>query len=186
MNTKFDWDAVWDRKGSSESADAIEISGFESVVIDTAAACAELCRMMDIQDTESALEIGCGAGLLARHMKCTFVGTDRSPFMVKKAIEVSHLSAVVCDADYLIFRDKSFDHVYAFGVFHYFPDYEYANRCIAEMKRVARKGIAVLDVPLETHDSNHLLFEKDFFPGWDFGPPLYQREHKRYNAYLRL
>lgn len=61
----FDWNAVWERKGKSESNDAYEVSGFEHFKeFDTEAAVNILVAEMAIQPTDSLLEIGCGAGLL--------------------------------------------------------------------------------------------------------------------------
>jgi len=183
------WDAVWDRKGHAETNDPFEISGFENFRdVDTQAAAEKLIELLNIQQSDSVLEIGCGGGLLARHLlaRCNYVGTDRSCAIVNKMIEINKCSALRCDANDLIFKDKSFDHVFAFTVFHYFPDHSYAHQCLAEMTRVARKSVCVSDLPIESHDPTHLLFEESFFKGWQIGRSLYPREHKRFTAVLTL
>lgn len=185
----FDWNAVWERKGKSDSNDAYEVSGFEQFKeFDTEAAANILVAEMGIQPTDSLLEIGCGAGLLGRHLKsvCTYVGSDRSPAMVAKAIEINKLSAICCEANNLPFKDKSFDHVLAFCMFHYFPDRDYTLKTIAECQRVARKTICIADLPKQSHDKNHQLFSEDQFAGWIISGSLYQREHERFNALLKL
>lgn len=178
--SQFDWDEVWNRKGNSASLDHVEISGFENTVLDSQAAANGLIKLLDLKPDDTVLEVGCGGGVLARHLSCKYVGCDRSEPMVKKTIILNGFSAVVCDADNLIFRDKSFDKVFAFGVFHYFPDYEYARRVLVEMERVARSLIFVADLPRSSHDSNHLLYQDDFFSGWQISPGFYT--DKRFNA----
>ena len=185
----FDWNAVWERKGKSESSDAYEISGFENFRdFDTAAAAERLVKEMGIEHGDSLFEIGCGAGLLGRHLKehCHYVGSDRSPAMVRKAIELNKVSVLRCDANDLPFKDKSFDHVLAFCMFHYFPDQAYAQQTIAEMKRIARKSVCISDLPKESHDPNHLLFNEAMFAGWTLTGTLYTREHERFSALLKL
>ncbi len=184
-----EWDAVWDRKGNEETNDPFELSGFENFrSVDTEAAANKLIDMLGIQSADTVLEIGCGGGLLARHLmtKCNYVGTDRSASIVRKVIAINGCSALRCDANDLIFKDKSFDHVFAFTVFHYFPDHDYVQKCLAEMKRVAKKAICVSDLPVESHDPTHLLFQESAFAGWQITGGLYAREHRRFTAVLKL
>ena len=42
----------------------------------------------------------------------------------------------------------------------YFPDMEYADRVVSEMKRVSKKGILIGELPTKSHESKHLLFTK--------------------------
>jgi ubiquinone/menaquinone biosynthesis C-methylase UbiE len=181
----FDWDAVWDRKGSTTSDDHLEISGFESFrEIDTEKAADALIKLMGIEPDHLVFEIGTGAGLLGRHLKdkCIYIASDRSPSMVAKTIALNNFQALRCDAIDLPFKDKYIDHVFAFGVFHYFPSFDYGRTCLQEMERVARRAVCVSDIPTESHDSNHLLFKQDFFPGYSFSSSLYPRQHHRFTA----
>jgi ubiquinone/menaquinone biosynthesis C-methylase UbiE len=183
----FDWNAVWDRKALSED-DALDISGFEHYRgTDTLPWAQNLVKIMQIEPEHTVLEIGCAAGLLGRHLKhlCHYIGTDRSEPMVKKTIALNQFSALRCDANDLPFKDKSIDHVFSFGVFHYFPDQEYAQKTISEMLRVARISICVSDLPKESHDPNHLLFNESDFAGWQISGSLYPREHERFTAFRR-
>ena len=180
-----DWNVVWDRKGATESSDHFEVSGFEHFRdFDTAAAADVLIDLLQIKPEDKVLEIGAGAGLIGRHLqtKCNYVASDRSASMVAKSIELNRYSAVCFDADDIVFKDKSFDKVFAFGVFHYFPDYAYARRAIDEMIRVARVAVCVIDLPTASHEPDHLLFDESFFADWIIGDSLYKREHKRFSA----
>ncbi len=185
----FDWNAVWDRKASTESTDTLEISGFESYrEIDTEAAAVRLTQIMGIKPEHTVLELGCGAGLLGRHLKdmCLYIGTDRSEPMVKKAIEINRFCALRCDANDILFKDKSIDHIFAFGVFHYFPDRAYVEETISEMMRVAKIAVCVSDLPKESHDQNHLLFNETQFSDWQLSGSLYAREHERFTVVKSL
>ena len=179
---KFDWDEVWNRKGASDSEDHVYVSGFENTVLDSARAAAELVKLLEIKPEDTVLEIGAGAGVLARHfhMNCHYVATDKSELMVKKTIALNGWSAVTCEANDIIFKDKTFDKVYAFGVFHYFPDHEYARKVLQEMLRIAKVAVSVCDVPRISHDDNHLLYQDSFFDGWEITEGFYTE--RRFNA----
>ena len=185
----FDWNEVWDRHGQMDSQDHMEVSGFQSFRdVDTANCAARLIELCKIKPEDTVLEIGCGAGLVGRHLDnyCHYIGSDRSFAMVKKTIQLNQFSALAIAADDIVFKDKSLDHVFAFSVFHYFPSYDYAKTAIAEMIRVAKKSVCVSDIPTESHDGNHLLFDENFFEGWQISGGLYPRQHKRYTAHLEL
>ncbi len=184
-----DWKAIWDRNGNTKSLDRYDISGFENFrSFDTISATDQLCQLLDIQADDAVLELGCAAGLLAQHLKhrCRYVGTDYSENIVKKTIEINGVSALCCEANDLVFKDKTFDHVFAFSVFQYFPDYDYAHQVVSEMIRVARKSVCVSDLPVASHESAHLLYREDFFAGWEITSAFYPREHRRFTATLRL
>jgi ubiquinone/menaquinone biosynthesis C-methylase UbiE len=187
--TTTDWKSVWERKAKTESEDQFDISGFELFrELDPEAAAKNVCQLMGAQPGESILEVGCAAGLLGRFLDLQFdyVGSDACVDMVKKTIKLNNFSAVHCDADDLCFKDKSFDYVFAFSVFHYFPDLEYAARAISEMKRVARRAICISDLPPVSHDPSHQLYTVAFFDGWQITDGFYSRELKRFTATLKL
>jgi ubiquinone/menaquinone biosynthesis C-methylase UbiE len=180
----LDWKMIWDKKGSS-SADRIELSGFEKCRdFDTVGATNHLIELMHISRSDSVLEIGCGAGLLGQHLKdyCRYVGSDRSQTVISRSIELNGFQAICCEANDIIFKDGSFDHVFAFSVFQYFPTHTYARTVLDEMFRVARKCVCVSDVPEVSPEPNHLLYAKDFFAGWSLSGPFYKQESLRFTA----
>jgi ubiquinone/menaquinone biosynthesis C-methylase UbiE len=185
---KTDWDAVWDRKAASDSLDAQEISGFTEIKIDAEATARLLADRLELSKNDRVLEIGCAAGTVGAHLRkwCEYVAVDRSAGMVEKAIQISRVAAIRCPANDLLFKDKSFDKVFSFGVFHYFPDHAYARQVLAEMQRVARTLIMVSDIPIESHDPTHTLYPESFFDGWELSGPVYQREHRRFTARRKL
>lgn len=180
----FNWNEIWDAIGNSESSEHRVISGYEQGKFDSRTIADQLVSLMDINNVDRVLEIGCAAGMLARHFhrSCKYIGSDCSQSMVRKTIELNGFSAVTCEANDLIFKDQSFDKVFAFGVFHYFPNHEYARQAISEMKRVARKMVLIADIPKASHDDKHLLYEESFFNGWEISSGWY--DDKRFNALI--
>ena len=89
------------------------------------------------------LEVGAGSGLLleriARHVARAF-GTDLSAEILKLVPRAPNIEVQQMDSDALRFPDASFDKVVLNAVIQFFPDRDYAARCLAEMARVCRPG----------------------------------------------
>ena len=178
------WKEVWDRKGSENSTDIRTIDGFESTSADLEKIAGNITKVMDIKPTDKVLEVGCGAGGVAQYLKCDYVGVDYSRPMISKHISLLKNSILYSEANNLIFKDKSFDKVFIYGISHYFPNHEYANQVISEMKRVAKKCIFIGDLPFKSHRDTHLLYKKEDFKDWIILEPYYNP--LRFNVYLEL
>jgi len=178
------WLEVWERKGSLQTDDLREVDGYEHTSIVPENAAKGIIEALDIRKEDRVLEVGCGAGMLAQYIDCDYVGIDYSRPMVKKHIEILGNSVLFGYADDLIFKDKSFDKVFSYGVFHYFPDKAYAFRAISEMIRVAKKSIFIGDLPFDSPRKEHLLFRKEEFDAWDVTDGFYNE--LRFNAFLNV
>lgn len=181
------WKQIWIRKGNAEKevTDLLAYDGYEATQVDMKAVAAEITARLDIKKTDRVLEVGCGAGALAQYLDCDYVGVDYSPTLVQKHIEILHNSVLIGEAADLIFKDNSFDKVICYGVFLYFEDKEYAVRAAAELKRVAKSGVLIGELPIRSHRDEHLLFTPDEFKGWDISDGFYDPYRQdRFNAVL--
>lgn len=95
--------------------------------------------VVPLSKDRDVLEIGCGTGLILRHVAPVArraVGLDLSEGMLQKAQERG-LETVKGSATELPFDDHEFDLVYSFKVLSHVPD---LDRALAEAARVTRPG----------------------------------------------
>ncbi|WP_333649894.1 class I SAM-dependent methyltransferase [Lacrimispora sp.] len=179
------WKQIWTRKGLADSSvtDLLAYDGYEATKVDMEEVARQIAKRLDIQKNDKVLEVGCGAGALAQYLDCDYVGIDYSPTLVRKHIEILHNSVLTGEAADLPFKDKSFDKVICYGVYLYFDNKEYADKATKELLRVAKKGVLIGEIPMRSHRTEHLLFNKEDFQGWDISDGFYDPYRKdRFNA----
>lgn len=93
----------------------------------------EVLNLVNINDSKSILDVGCGAGLLQRYVK-NYVGVDLS-FELLKKFEGKRVVGTGFD---LPFKDKSFDYIFCVTVLQ---DVKDKIEFIKEMNRVGKKLI---------------------------------------------
>lgn len=180
-----DWLEVWERKGRSATTDLRTLDGFENTSIDPQAVARQIIAVLGLKPGERVLEVGCGAGMIARHIPGDYTGVDYSPAMVRRFIELQPGRRVlVSEASRLPFPDRCFDRIFAFSVFQYFPDPAYAAAAVAEMLRVARDAVFIGDLPERSHSPDHQLYTQQQFAGWNLMPGFYNPD--RFNVWREL
>lgn len=98
-------------------------------------------RMLEVGPGDSALDNGCGSGILAATLtrRGSFVvGADLSPGLLmigRRALWRPMPSFVCCDSDCLPFTDEAFDKVFAITLLQNVPN---PLRTIGEMRRVTK------------------------------------------------
>ena len=171
MSTKSkqrtNWLEVWERKASEETGDLKKLNGHEKTSIDPQELASLISSKLNIQKSDRVLEVGAGAGMIAQYLDCNYVGTDYSKNMCDKHTDILGNKMFCCEANKLPFEDNQFDKVFAFSVFHYFPNQKYASEAAQEMLRVAKEAVFIGDLPLTSHDSDHLLYDKEQWSDWD-------------------
>jgi len=170
MSTSNNWRSVWERKGA-EAEDAtpdlealLQANGYDTGCSDVtpAAWAAYVDRVLNrlgANAGDTLFEVGCGAGafLLACHERgLTVAGCDYSSTLSALASRALPDSHIECRQASEIPLLPQYDFVVSAGVFHYFPDLEYAVGVIRAMTRKSRNGVAVLDVPDIAHREANL------------------------------
>ena len=186
MNTKSktNWKKIWDRKGDSDIVDLKTLSGHEKTPIDPQGLASLISENMELAPEDKVLEIGAGAGMIAQYLECDYTGSDYSLSLCEKHQQILGNRVVHCEANCLPFEDNSFDKVFAFSVFHYFDNHEYAKETLKEMERVAKKVVFVGDLPYKSHDIDHLTFNSDMFTEWKIINGFYR--DTRFNILKKL
>jgi SAM-dependent methyltransferase len=146
----------------------------------------QLCGLLDktlsddLQEGESVLDVGCGAGRLAHQFKRGYTGIDITPHYIELAKEkFPHLTWVLGDCRSLPFPDQSFDRTWSTNLLIHLP-WDDIKVALNEMVRVTRKAIylcSVFDdyseVQIIPDDSkgipfiyNRIPYEDLRIPGW--------------------
>lgn len=174
MDNMSYWKEVWERKGKSDTTCLKELNGFEDTTANQEEIAKRIMAELEIKETDRVLEVACGAGGLAQYINCgQYVGVDYSSTLVKKHIELLNNSVLNGEANNLIFNDNTFDKVFCYSAFQYFPNKEYAIQAINEMKRVAKEAIFIGDLPITSHRDEHLLYDKKDFQSWKISEGYY-------------
>lgn len=186
-NNKVNWKEVWINNGNKNSLDLRVLNGHDKTSINSIDVVQKITEIFGLVNSSKVLEVGCGAGMLAQHFNCNYVGIDYSHTLINKHKKILGNDVYVCEADKLFFEDNEFDFCFSYSIFQYFPNYTYMKKVISEMTRVATNSIFVGDIPLDSHEKNHLLFDKSYFDGWVIMDSFYKHNtSNRYNAYKKI
>ena len=156
-----DWHQIWNKRGvtgtpASNLRDLMDLDGFDSgagrvAVEDMREYALTIARRLGMTDGMSVYEVGCGAGAflygLCERFQLRVGGCDYAETLVRIASEQFPAGQFVAAEAASISTDSKYDIVLANGVFHYFPDLDYARRVVERMMEKSNSVIAVLDVP---------------------------------------
>ena len=170
MEYSGNWKEIWTQKGAMEGTrDDIRVfDGWEKSTADMKETADRIRNALNIKPEDKVLEIGCGAGGLAQYMDCEYVGIDFSKTLVSRCMEFYQKSAIYSEANDLPFKDQYFDKCFSWGVFLYFQDWHYTKQVIEEMTRVTKSGIFIGELPKESHDTKHQLYQEEQFEKMGF------------------
>ena len=186
------WKNVWDSKGAADSADLLFLDGYDHLDIpfDSKQICDRIIELTNTKARSSILEVGCGAGFLARELQhYQYVGIDYSQSLIDKHLYLFPAHKVsMSEANCLPFKDGSFDLVFSFGVFQYFPNKTYADESIAEMCRVSNDIVFLGDLKAQATRDTHFVYPLEELNqnNYDTSPCIYDPKNKdRFNISLR-
>lgn len=154
IKKSHDWEYIWRKKGNETTNDLRLLSGYEDTDYDPESSWTRLRNEAQIINSDSVLEVGCGAGYMAQYIKKTndqYVGVEQSLSLVNKHLDILGNAVIAGEANNLPFKDKSVDHIVCIGVFQYFPSKQYMLETLAEFERVARKSIYIGSIRLKSH-----------------------------------
>jgi len=140
--TGSDWRGIWESKSSEgEFAASGRSSGDPAQLF---ALLADACAALAPFPSDRALDLGCGVGLLARHLVpyiSSLVGLDFAVPLLQRARTAAPAARFVGGAlPGLPFRDGSFTLVLASSVLQYLDGDDGVERGLAEMRRVTASG----------------------------------------------
>ena len=134
-----------------------------------------IVKTLNLKPTDTLLDIGSGNGILTCRLKPyvkEIIGTDTESF------NHSLFKFYKTESNKLPFKDKEFDKVLCHCTAYYFPNRQYLEDSIKEMKRVCKEKILIVgmipyQVPLwlklkraitwKLYPSKRLIVDKSFF-----------------------
>lgn len=133
-----------------------------------------------MQDSKGiVLDLACGSGRNFTKINGILVGTDFSKNMLKYAKEKTKkekMNAVLAaaDASELPFRDETFSGILFSSSLHCIEK-EKMNKCLGEIKRVAKTGSRIFISVWNKHQPRFFLSRKERFMPWRAGDKIYHR-----------
>lgn len=181
------WSEIWERKGKTITTDLKELDGYENTDINFEHVASEIRRSLGIKKHDTILEVGCGAGAIAQHFKgSNYYGIDKSRSMISRFEQFHGYNCLIAEANDIPFADETVDYVFCYSVFQYFPNLKYAYQVMAEMERVAIKGIFIGDLVEASTRSSHLMFSRNdpIFKWWNMSEGYYNPD--RFNVWREV
>jgi trans-aconitate 2-methyltransferase len=151
-------------------------SGYERVSALQAAMAEEVLSLLELRETETVLDIGCGQGRITREIASRapggrVLGVDASEKMIAFAREhaavppLSNLEFAVADARYLDF-DHEFDRIVSFNALHWIPEQGLALDSIRAAIKPSGRAQLRLVPKGERKSLESVLEETRFSPRW--------------------
>lgn len=128
--------------------------GIESVISEEK----RVGSLLDLNDKDLLLDVGCGDGLITNRLALSVqkaFGIDISSELLlrgnREARKGGGTNTVYLnsEASRIPFKDNSFDITVSLSIFHYFPDFGYANQVMDELVRVTKPSgrILITEIP---------------------------------------
>jgi cyclopropane fatty-acyl-phospholipid synthase-like methyltransferase len=158
-----DWQQIWNRRGHAEEMPRdlqrlLEIDGYDSgagrlTATDFREYVRAIAERLTITDGSSVYEVGCGVGAflfaLRERYDLRLGGCDYAPALIAMARRLFPAGEFAAAEAPDVSTVPNYDIVLARGVFHYFPNFDYARRVLECMIAKAGSAVAILEVPNE-------------------------------------
>jgi trans-aconitate methyltransferase len=155
------WHQIWNQRSATGAAPyslrhLMDLDGFDFgagrvTTEDMREYALEIAKRLAVTDEASVYEVGCGAGAflysLCEKFRLRIGGCDyAAPLIAVVSRQFPRGEFIVAEAA-AISPEPKYDVVLANGVFHYFPDLNYARRVVERMIEKAISVVAILDIP---------------------------------------
>ncbi|MFH1226165.1 MAG: class I SAM-dependent methyltransferase [bacterium] len=136
-----------------------------------------LDRLIDAQEGDRILDVGCGTGKYAIFKKGYYLGIDPNGEYIDYAQKNHAGEFLVMDARNIALADNSFNKVFCLSTFHHIAD-EDTEKIIQEMKRICQPGgyVYAIDAVYPRNLLGDLLFKLD--------RGRYQKSFRQLNDFL--
>lgn len=127
-------------------------------------------RKMQLERGESIYEVGCGAGAFLHtwhSLGYDVGGSDLSPKLIeyaKKGLPSGQWNVLEANK---IPISRYYDHITAFGLFLYFPDYDYAKEVLYRMLMSAKRTVSIFDIPDLAKKEECENYRRKMIPDYD-------------------
>jgi cytidyltransferase-like protein len=144
--TGLNWKDIWEKKGNIDTQDMMLLNGWELTEFRQDQFVKKIIDIFDIKPSNSILEMGCGAGALAKEFDKfisheNYIGVDASLSLVRKHLEYLDHSVLHFNADDTIFKTNYFDFSVCNSMLEYLTSQEELNRVVQELERVSSKAV---------------------------------------------
>ena len=184
------WKEIWTQKGMEDGTkEKVKIfDGWEKSETEIEVIAEKIKTKLDIKKEDRILEVGCGAGGIAQFIDCDYIGIDFSKPLTEKCMLFFQKTAICAEANNLPFRDGVFDKCFSWGVFLYFPNLDYMEQVVLEMKRVTKGMIFIGDIPKRSQNKRHMTYTEQQFQNLGFetlGGWAAPYQEDRFNAFFK-
>lgn len=121
---------------------------------------AEIDKVLEGKYFEYILDLGCGTGFhsgnLAKYAK-NIIGADMSYGALKECKQKNNIDVVVCDVQFLPFKDRIFDIIWIAGLLHHIPR-DIPHAIHDNISRIIKKdALLLIDEPNSKNFINYII-----------------------------
>lgn len=201
-DANLNWDDIWMKKGNENKTDLYSLNGWERTTFNPKECVNNIIDKLSINNTASKInndntiiEIGCGAGLLSQYFnKQNYMGIDKSLSLINKNIEILKSTVINFSSTEIIFKDNYFDYCICHSMLEYLKDYNELDKTINNIERITKKGIYIGSIRHKTriikedkHRYNgiytHFIIPKKYFKDRNYIIIDNKYSNERYDAY---
>ena len=193
------WSDIWEKKGLIDTDDLYLLNGYEETNFNPKILIERFISILDINNNDTIVEIGCGSGLLAQYLtNYKYMGVDKSLSLVTKHIKLLHNVVLNFSSTESIFKDKHFKYCICNSMLEYLNDTDELNTTIDEIERITSNGIFIGNIRYKTrtdkynkHKFNgvftHFTIDKSYFinRGYTIIDNLFEPS-ERYDVYKKI